>query len=148
MALKVDAVGKSWPAHSYEVGKEKIREYALVTGYENTVHFDREAAREQGFRDVVAPPMFVVVYAAGAMAPVLFDPEVGMNFAAMVHGSQEFEWGEPVCSGDVISTTPSCRSIRARAGLGFYVFESRSVNQEGATVCRGTWTNIVRGVEG
>lgn len=147
MALKTDAVGKRWPAHTYEVGREKIREYALVTGYDNPVHFDREVARSQGFRDVVAPPMFCVVYSSGAMGPPLFDPEVGMNFAAMVHGGQEFEWGEPVCSGDAITTTASCREIYAKADKGFYVFESESVNQDGELVCRGVWTNIVRGVE-
>jgi hypothetical protein len=38
------------------------------------------------------------------------------------------------------------KSIEQRAGNGFYVFESRSVNQDGETVCTGTWTNIVRGV--
>lgn len=147
MALKTDAIGKSWPAHEYEVGREKIREYAQVMGMENPVHFDAEAARAAGFRDIVAPPMFVVVYAAGAMAPVLFDPDVAMNFAAMVHGGQEFEWGEPVCSGDLISTAATCLEIYPKDGKGFYVFESESKNQEGQIVCRATWTNIVRGIE-
>ena len=105
MAIKTDAIGKEWPATTYEVGKEKISEYARVIGIENPVHFDREAAKAAGFRDVVAPPMFCVVYSAPALAPAMFDPEVGMNFAAMVHGGQEFEWGEPACSGDEITTT-------------------------------------------
>jgi acyl dehydratase len=147
MSLKTDAVGKSWPAHEYEVGREKIREYAQVIGLDNPVHFDEEAAKAAGYRGIVAPPMFVVVYSAGAMGPVLFDPEVGMNFAAMVHGGQEFEWGEPVISGDVISTTTTCKEIYAKAGKGFYVFETESKNQNGDLVCRATWTNIVRGVE-
>lgn len=147
MALKTDAVGKSWPAYEYEVGREKIREYAQVIGLDNPVHFDAEAAKAAGYRGIVAPPMFVVVYAAGAMGPVLFDPEVEMNFAAMVHGGQEFEWGEPVISGDLISTTTTCKEIYAKDGKGFYVFETVSNNQDGELVCRATWTNIVRGVE-
>lgn len=147
MALKTDSVGKSWPAHEYEVGREKIREYAQVIGLENPVYFDAEAAREAGYRGVVAPPMFVVVYAAGAMGPVLFDPDVAMDFAAMVHGGQEFEWGEPVISGDLISTVTTCKEIFAKDGKGFYVFETESKNQDGELVCRATWTNIVRGVE-
>lgn len=147
MALKTDAVGKSWPAHEYEVGREKIREYAQVIGLENPVYFDEAAARDAGYRGIVAPPMFVVVYAAGALAPGLFDPDVAMNFAAMVHGGQEFEWGEPVISGDLISTTATCEEIYAKDGKGFYVFGTESVNQNDELVCRGTWTNIVRGVE-
>jgi len=146
MALKTDAVGKSWPAFEYEIGREKIGEYCRVMEIENPVHFDPGAAKEAGFRNVVAPPMFVVVYSAGAMGPVLFDPEVAMNFASMVHGGQEFVWGEPVCSGDLITTTPSCKEIYEKDGKGFYVFETRSVNQDGDEVVHATWTNIVRGV--
>jgi acyl dehydratase len=146
MTIKTEAIGKEWAATSYEVGKEKIREYATVIGAENPVHFDREAAVAAGYRDVVAPPMFCVVYSAPALAPAMFDPEVGMNFAAMVHGGQEFEWGEPACSGDEVTTSAKCLEIFEKDGKGFYVFETNSVNQDGRQVVRGTWTNIVRGV--
>jgi acyl dehydratase len=146
MAIKTDAIGKEWPGTTYQVGREKIREYANALGIDNPVHFDVEAARAAGFRDVVAPPMFAVVYSGPAMGPVMFDPEVGMNFAAMVHGGQVFEWGEPACSGDEITTTPKCLEIYEKDGKGFYVFESVSVNQNGDQVVRAVWTNIVRGV--
>ena len=146
MALKTDAVGKQWPGATYQASRAKIAEYANVIGAENPVHFDRDAALAEGFRDVVAPPMFCVVYSAPAMGPAILDPDVGINFAAMVHGGQEFEWGEPVCSGDEITTTPRCAEIYEKDGKGFYVFESGSENQRSERVCTGTWTNIVRGV--
>ena len=139
------AKGKSFPPVEYEVGREKIREFAYAVGEDNPVYFDREAARSAGFRDVAAPPMFAVVYSSGAIGPVIFDPEVGINFMAMVHGGQEFVWGEPVCSGDTISTTAEVKDISEKDGKGFYVFESVSTNQAGEQVARGTWTNIVRG---
>jgi acyl dehydratase len=144
--VSTEAIGKQWPATTYQVGREKIREYANVIGAENPVHHDREAALAAGYRDVVAPPMFCVVYSAAAMGPAILDPQVGINLAAMVHGSQEFEWGEPVCSGDEITTTAKCVEIYEKDGKGFYVFESTSVNQDGDQVVRGVWTNIVRGV--
>ena len=128
------------------MGRDQIKEYATVLGIENPAHFDVDAAREAGFRDVVAPPMFAVVYSMPSMAPAMFDPEVGINFAQLVHGGQTFEWGEPACSGDEITTTPKCISIEEKLGNGFYVFETVSVNGAGAEVVRGTWTNIVRGV--
>ncbi len=145
MTLSTAAVGREFPPFEYQVGREKIREYATAVGFEEAIHFDPDEAREAGFRDVVAPPMFCVVYSAGALGPALFDPEVGMDFARMVHGAQAFEWGEPVCSGDLITTTATCISIEERDDKGFYVFESRSVNGDGAETVRGTWTNIVRG---
>ena len=102
-----------------------------AVGETNPVHLDREAAQAAGFRDVVAPPMFCVVYSAPAMGPAILDPEVGINLAAMVHGGQEFVWGEPVCAGDMITTTATCNEIYEKDGSGFYVFESVSTNQDG-----------------
>jgi acyl dehydratase len=78
------------------------------------------------------------------MTPALFDPEVGIDFARMVHGGQEFVWEAPVVAGDEITTEVKVRDVSERGGLEFYVFESRSQNQDGATVCTGKWTNIVR----
>ena len=146
MPVDDSAVGKEYPPATYEVGLEKIREYANAVGETSDVHRDREAAKAAGFRDVPAPPMFAVVYSSSAVIPAFFDAEVGMDFARMVHGGQEFAWGEPVCSGDVITTVASVKDIHEKGGMGFYVFESLSTNQDGQEVVRGTWTNIVRGV--
>ena len=138
-------MGKEYPSVTYEVGREKIREYANAVGEANPVHHDADAAREAGFRGVVAPPMFCTVYSAPAMGPAILDPELGINLAAMVHGSQVFEWGEPVCAGDSITTTPRFADFSEKDGKAFYVFESVSVNQDGDEVVKATWTNIVRG---
>ena len=137
--------GKTYPPFEYEVGREKIREYANAVGETNPVYTDREAAKAAGFRDVVAPPMFAVVYSAGAMGPAVLDPELAINFMMMLHGSQEFVWSEPVCAGDTITTTATVKDLREEDGRRFYVFESVSINQDGKETVRGTWTNIVRG---
>src|SRR6266496_2556079 len=91
MPVKTDAIGKQWPATTYEVGAEKVREFADAIGADNDVHRDHEAAKAAGYRDLVAPPMFCVVYSARAMGPAILDPDVGINLAAMLHGSQDFE---------------------------------------------------------
>ena len=139
-----DAVGKTYPPFEYEVGREKIREYAHAVGETEQVYFDREAAKSAGFRDVVAPPMFAVVYSAGSVGPAVLDPEVGIDFMRMVHGGQAFVWGEPVCSGDTITTETVFKDYVEKDGRKFYVFESVSRNRDGIEVVRGTWTNIVR----
>ena len=89
--------------------------------------------------------MFCTVYSAPAMGPAILDPELAINLAAMVHGGQVFEWGEPVCAGDTITTTPRFVDFSEKDGKAFYVFESVSVNQDGDEVVKATWTNIVRG---
>src|SRR4051795_8444673 len=147
MPVKTEAVGKTYPPVTYAVGREKIKEYALATGETNPLHLDPEAARAAGHRDVVAPPMFAVVYSAHAIGPAIFDPDVGIDFARMVHGGQEFEWGPLVVAGDEITTECACTDVYERAGLHYYIFETRSTNQREERVCTGTWTNIVRAAE-
>jgi acyl dehydratase len=146
MPVETKAVGKEWDAATFEVEGERISQYADAVGEEEDVYRDPEAAKAAGFRGQVAPPMFAVVYSAPAMGPAILDPEVGINFPAMVHGGQEFEWGEPVVAGDTITTKARCEEIYEKDGKGFYVFETVSTNQDGAEVVRAKWTNIVRGV--
>jgi acyl dehydratase len=146
MPVDTKAAGKTYEPKTYAVGREKIREYANAVGETNPLHLDVDAARAAGYADLVAPPMFAVVYSAPAMAPAVLDPEVGLNLAMMVHGGQEFVWGKPVVAGDEVTTTASVKDISERDGKGFYVFETVSNNQDGDTVATGTWTNIVRGV--
>ncbi len=136
MAVNTNAVGKTYAPLTYAVGREKIREYAFAVGETNPVHLEVEAARALGYRDVVAPPMFAAVYSSPAIGPALFDPEIGINFALMVHGGQEFKWGPLVVAGDEIDTTVTVKDISERSGTGFYVFETVSTNQDGDTVSR------------
>jgi acyl dehydratase len=129
---------------AYAVGREKVREYAHAVGETDPLYHDPEAARAAGFADVVAPPMFAAVYCAPAIGPAILDPEVGIDFARMVHGAQEFAWSEPVVAGDKITTEATLEESFERGGLKYYVFRTTSTNQRGELVSEGRWTNIVR----
>jgi acyl dehydratase len=129
---------------TYAVGREKVREYAYATGESDQRCLDPEAARAAGFADVVAPPMFAAVYCAPAVGPAILDPEVGIDFARMVHGAQAFTWHALVVAGDEITTEAAHEETAERGGLKFFVFTTRSVNQRGELVSEGRWTNIVR----
>jgi acyl dehydratase len=144
MPVNTDAIGKTYLPVDYAVGREKIVEYALAVGETNPLHLDVGAARAAGHADVVAPPMFAVVYVLRAIQPAIFDPELAIDFAHLVHGSQEFRWGPLVVAGDEITTVTTVSDVSERGGMGFFVFGTESVNQRGETVASGVWTNIVR----
>ncbi len=145
MAVNTEPVGRSYDPVTYAVGREKIREYAAAVGETNPLHVDVEAARAAGYDDVVAPPMFAVVYSSPAVTVAMFDPELGVDFARVVHGAQELVWGPLVVAGDEITTTATVKDISERGGMSFFVFEAVSDNRRGEMVCTGTWTIIVRG---
>jgi acyl dehydratase len=145
MAVNSDAIGKTYAPTNYAVGREKVREYARAVGETNPLYLDVDAARAAGHDDVVAPPMFAVVYTFPSVMPVFFDPELGIDFSRLVHGGQDFEWGPLVVAGDEIATTLTVADISSRGRNSYFVFETTSTNQRDETVCVGRWTNIVRG---
>ena len=146
MPVNTSAVGKEYPPVVYAVGREKVKEYASAVGETNPLHLDPAAARAAGHADVLAPPMFAVVYQSPAVMPGLFDPEVGINFAMMVHSGQDFRWERVVVAGDELTTRAKVQSIEEKGGMGFYDFEVVTTDAGGATVCTGIWKMIVRGV--
>ncbi len=145
MSVPTDKIGKRYAPVVYAVGREKVREYAHAVGETNPLYLDLGAARSAGHADLVAPPMFAVVYCSQTFMTALFDPELEIDFARLVHGSQEFRWERLVVAGDEITTTLSVGNISERAGLRFDTFETVSVNQRGETTCAGTWSTIIRG---
>lgn len=147
MPVPVERIGKTYPPVAYAVGREKVREYAAAVGDGNPLHHDLEMARAGGYGDLLAPPMFVVVYCSSAFMTALFDPELEIDFARLVHGAQAFRWEQPVVAGDEVTTTLTVKDISERAGLRFDTFETVSVNQRGEQTCVGTWSTIVRGEE-
>lgn len=114
VALPLDKIGKTYEPVLYAVGREKIREYAEAVGETNPLHHDLQAARAAGHADLVAPPMFVVVYASRAFMPALFDPELEIDFSMLVHGAQEFRWRGRWSSPVTRSPRPcACRTSAA-----------------------------------
>ena len=147
MPVPREQIGKRYAPTTYAVGREKIREYANAAGFEHPLHHDLDAARAAGYADLLAPPMFVVVYCASAFQTALFDPELGIDFAHLVHGGQAFSWSVPVLAGDEITTTLSVQNIAERAGMRFDTFETVSVNQRGERTALGSWSTIIRAAE-
>jgi acyl dehydratase len=136
--------GETWAPRSFAVERERIREFAQAVGETDARYLDVAAARADGHPDLVAPPMFAVVYCGPAIEEAMLDPAVGIDFAMLVHGGQEFEWGALVHAGDEITTEVRLAEVTQRIGMSFYVFESASANQRGEEVCAGRWTQIVR----
>jgi len=145
LAVDPKFIGKKYPTHVYEVGKEKIKEYARAIGDNNPLFLDDEKAKASKYGGIIAPPMFVVVYAAGPLGQMFFDGELALNFMMLVHGEQEFEFGEVVRPGDVITTESEIAEIYEKKGKSFVTMETISKNQQGQLTANARWTFVIRG---
>ena len=57
MTINPDLQGRSYPAQEvYDVGREKIREFARAVKATHPAHFELDAAKALGHGDLVAPP--------------------------------------------------------------------------------------------
>lgn len=117
MALDQSFVGRSYPpTPAYEVGREKIREFAEAIGDANPAYTDAEAARALGHPDVIAPPTFVFSLTYRAAGQVVRDPQLGLDYSRVVHGDQRFVYSRPVCAGDRLTVTSTIEAVRSMAG--------------------------------
>lgn len=139
-------VGLSYPpGQPYRVTCAKIQEFAEATGATSPLHFDRDAARASGFREVVAPPTFAVVVAQIAEAAYIEDPEAGIDFSRVVHAEQSFEHFRPIIGGDELSTTLHVQSVVHRGPLTFVTTRAEIEDEAGRAVSTVISTLAVRG---
>jgi acyl dehydratase len=146
VALDQSFIGRSYPPTStYEVGREKIREFADAIGDENPVYRDPEAARAAGYPDVIAPPTFLTVINLAAINTIVSDPELGLDYSRMVHGDQSFSHTRPVHAGDRLRLTTIVEDVMARAGNDFLTVRAEITDAEGVLVCTTRAQLVVRG---
>ncbi|WP_026414273.1 MaoC family dehydratase N-terminal domain-containing protein [Actinomadura oligospora] len=144
MAINREFIGRTFPpSEPYEVSRVKIREFADAIGDANPVYRDPEAARAAGHPDVIAPPTFPIVVSLGGGA--LGDPELGINFAMVVHGEQRFEYVRPVRAGDVVTCTSTITEIKAIGNNEKVDIVTEVRTAEGELVCKSYNTIVERG---
>jgi acyl dehydratase len=145
MPLNRDLVGREYPGLVYEVGREKIREFAAAVGETNPIYHDPEAAKEAGLPEQVAPLTFPTVLHLKSGPRVVMDPDLGLNYALVVHGTQEFEYRRPIVAGDVLTATPRIADISTKGRHEFLTIETPMTDPHGELICVARATLISRG---
>ena len=113
MAINPAYAGRTFePSEPYEVSRVKIAEFATAIGDASPLCRDRAAAQAAGYPDVVAPPTFAIVITAVNSARLIADPDLGVNYAMVVHGEQSFAYDRPLRAGDVVVAQTTIESIR------------------------------------
>ena len=148
MALNADFIGRVYPVSApYLVGREKIREFARAVGESNPVFFDRVAALALGYPDVIAPPTFATVVAMDSSHVVMFDPDLGLDFARVVHAEQSYAYSRPIGAGDELIVSTMIENIRTVAGNDMLTTKASIDTVNGEHVVTATSVLVSRGVD-
>ena len=146
MALDPALVGRSYPPSGvYEVGRQKIAEFADAVGAADPVHRDAEAARAAGYPDVMAPPTFAITLTLSAAGVVVEDPDVALDYSRVVHGEQRFTHHRPIRAGDRLVATPVIEAVRSVGGNDLLTTRVDVATEDGEPVCSATAMLVARG---
>jgi len=148
MPLDPSFVGRTYPPTApYQVGREKIREFAAAIGATDAAYHDPEAARAAGHADVVAPPTFPIVLTLEASRQIVEDPALGLDWSRVVHGEQRFAYARPVVAGDELVCVNSVDDVTSRGGHDFVTTRTEVRTAAGEPVVT-VWSKLVVRGEG
>jgi len=149
MGVNPEISGRVYPpSPGYEVGREKIREFAEAinaTGPADAVHRDPAAAQALGYPDVIAPPTLAVIIAQRSEAQLMLDPEAGIDFSRVVHGEQRFVHHRPIVAGDVLIATLHVDSVKTMGKNAMVTTRVEIADEKGEPVTTTTSTIVIRG---
>ena len=126
--------GKEHLAGPFEVTKELIRAFTQSTGESDPVFVDETAAREAGYRGLVAPPTFCTVLVEGMALP-----DIKLKFGRMqIHAGERVQPRAPVVAGDQLTASSRLKDVYAKTGrsgtMVFISWETTFRNQHGEVV--------------
>ncbi|MET9486652.1 fused (3R)-hydroxyacyl-ACP dehydratase subunits HadA/HadB [Nocardia sp. NPDC006630] len=116
----------------YEVGREKIREYARAVQAYHPAHWTESAAGEFGYTGLVAPTTFTSIVAMRTNR-VLFE-DVMTGYDTFLHTDQVFEFHQPVVAGDRLTVDVELSSVRRVAGRDLLTVTNTFTDRSGQIV--------------
>lgn len=143
MALNMAYEGRTFPpTEPYQVGREKIREFAEAIGATDAAYHDPAAAQALGHPDVIAPSTFPIVITMPATRLISDNPELNFDYARMVHGDQRFAYVRPIRAGDELVCVTMIEKLTSRAGLDSIALRADIATTAGEPVVT-TWSKLV-----
>ena len=147
MPINSDILGMVWDyPDSYEVGREKVREFTKAVKANDPACLDEEAAAELGYDALVAPPTFSTILGKLAQADFMRSVDTGYDTMQIVQVDQRFIYHKPILAGDVLHARMDVHSVVERFGADIVVTRNTCTNDAGEVVLEAYTT--VMGHEG
>jgi meromycolic acid (3R)-3-hydroxyacyl-[acyl-carrier protein] dehydratase HadA len=130
---KIVGLHYRYPDH-YDVGREKVREYAVAVKNDDPAYFDEAAAGALGHESLPAPLTFISVFGYQAQTAFFANANIALQDAQIVQVDQELRFVRPIHAGDRLYCDVSVHSVREAHGTDIIVTKNIISNQAGETV--------------
>ena len=125
----------------YEVGREKIREYAIAVKNDDPAYFEDNAAIELGYHGLLAPLTFISVFGYQAQRAFFAEANIDIADRQIVQVDQEVIITSPIQDGDKLCCDVYVHSVRQAHGTDIIVTKNIITNQAGDVV-QETYTTL------
>jgi acyl dehydratase len=117
MSIDPAVVGRRYHSQRpYDVGREKVREFAESIGDPRLDYVDPDAPAP------IVPPTFAFVLTLDGWHAIMADLEI--EFSRVLHVDQRFVSKRPIRVGDIISGIAEIESVRDRMGMSWLVIRT------------------------
>jgi acyl dehydratase len=120
--------GKTYPETTFTVDPQRVETFRAV--------FEEASG---------VPATFVTAAEFAVMPQIVGDPELGLDFTRVVHGSQEYAFRRPLEEGETLTVRARIDAIRELGGNSFLTIVTELVGSDAEVACRAKSTMIERG---
>jgi acyl dehydratase len=126
----------------FEVGREKVREFARAVKDDNPAHFDDAAAAELGYSALVASLTFLSVAGRRVQWEIFTKFDIPINIARVFHRDQKFRLHRPILAGDRLYFDTYLDSVLESHGTVISEIRSEISDADGNPVATGVITML------
>jgi acyl dehydratase len=128
-------IGKHYRAPDYfQVGREKIREFANSVKDDHSVHHDEAGAAEAGYPGLLAPLTFLAVAGRRVQLEIFTKFDIPINIARVFHRDQKFKFHRPIRAEDKLYFDTYLDSVIENHGTVIAEIRSEVTDAEGEPV--------------
>lgn len=126
----------------YEVGREKVREYARAVQDYHPVHWEEDVAREYGYDGLLAPLTFISLVGILAQRKLFENVVTGYDLSQIMQTDQVLEFHRPIKVGDRLVCDVYLDSFRQAFG-GDIIVTKNIVSDAAGELVLTTYTTLV-----
>ncbi|OLZ08865.1 FAS1-like dehydratase domain-containing protein [Sulfobacillus thermosulfidooxidans] len=123
-----DLIGRCSSPKMYHIDRDTLKQFSRSLELTYPPYFDPEAARSEGYHDIIAPPTFAFTLTAGDI-PGLELPDAGI-----IHGEQQFEYALPLTAGDEVHVVACIDNLKKRGSTVFLTLKTIAHNSQNEMV--------------
>ena len=136
-------IGSHYRAPDYfEVGREKIREFAAALQDDHPAHYGETDAADAGYPAAIAPLTFLAIAGRRVQQEIFTKFKIPINLARVFHRDQKFKFHRPILGGDRLYFDTYLDSVIESHGTVLAEIRSEVTDAEGNPVVTSVVTML------